>query len=75
MSGVRPGLEYSPDVFQILMSKELEVIDVGAYDYLAKIKYIVLDAFVFLIKSMTQGYANLQSAFMHVVEKVIKENL
>ena len=75
MSGVRPGLEYSPDVFQILMSKELEVIEAGADQYLASIKHIVHDAFVFVINSMTQGYGNLQSEFMHVVEKVIKSNL
>lgn len=60
MSGVRPGLEYSPDVFQKLMSKELEVIEDGAYQYLASINHIVYDAFVFLINSMTQGYGNLQ---------------
>ena len=60
MSGGRPVSEYSPDVFQILMSKELEVIDDGAYQYLASINHIVYDAFVFLINSMTQGYGNLQ---------------
>ena len=60
MSGRRPGLEYSPDVFKVLMRKELEVIEDGAYQYLASINHIVYDAFVFLIKSMTQGYGNLQ---------------
>ena len=60
MAGVRPGLEYSPDVFQILMSKELEVLEDGAYQYLASINHIVYDAFVFLINSMTQGYGSLR---------------
>ena len=74
MSGVRPGQEYSPDVFQILMSKELEVIDRGAYQYLESIKHIVFDAFVFLINSMTQGYANLKKEFIQVVEEVMETN-
>jgi len=74
MSGRRRGLEYSPDVFKLLMRKELEVIEDGAYRYLESINHIVYDAFVFLINSMTQGYGNLQKEFIQVVEKVMETN-
>ena len=57
------------------MSKELEVLEDGAYQYLASINHIVYDAFVFLINSMTQGYGNLQKVFIQVVEEVIESNL